>query len=106
VRRYPPAARTPLQAYHAGPIEILIRQRPGQGGTGLQDLRGLILSQGQVPEAIQAASVELYRGDRLIAIEPVTPRGQFALDALSPRTYELCLVWQEQEIWLREIQVA
>jgi hypothetical protein len=61
---------------------------------------------GQVPETIGGTSAELFRGEGLIAIGQVSPRGRFTFEALAPARYELVLLWGDREIRLRGIEVG
>jgi hypothetical protein len=58
-----------------------------------------------VPETIGGARVELYRGEGLIAITEISPRGQFTFAKVEPADYDLSLVWQDRELRLKGVSV-
>jgi len=105
VRNIPGRAQSTPQVYRADGMEVIINQRPARTRPYQWDLVGLVHIAGQVPETIGEARVELYRGEGLIAIEQVSPRGQFTFAGLESAGYDLSLMWGQQEIRLRGIQV-
>jgi len=98
-------ARSKPQVYRADELEIIIHRRPARTHPRRRDLIGQVHIAGQVPETVGEARVELYRGEGLIAIEPVNPRGQFTFAALPAADYDLSLVWGQREVRLKGIQV-
>lgn len=94
------------QAYRAEEVEVIINQRPSLTSPRGWDLSGLVHIKGQVPETIGKAKVQLYRGEGLIAVEPVSPRGLFTIQDVESTTYDLFLVWEDRGIWLRGVTVA
>ncbi len=113
VRGAPEAARPTPQVYRAGEIEIIVNLRPSRTHPRRWDLSGLVHIGGQVPETIGpstssghgGATVELYRGEGLIAITAVSPRGQFTFTAVEPAGYDLSLVWEGREVRLKGVQI-
>lgn len=111
VRGAPEAARPTPQVYrayeneHENEIEIIVNQRPSRTHPRRWDLSGLVHIGGQVPETIGRATVELYRGEGLIAITKVSSRGQFTFTAVEPAGYDLSLVWEDREVRLKGVQV-
>ena len=93
------------QVYRAAEVEVILSLRPSGSHQRQQDLSGLVHVGGQVPGTIGGARVELYYEKGLISIATVSSRGHFELPAVEAAGYDLCLIWQEQEIWLRGIEV-
>ncbi len=94
------------EIYGAGEVELLVTLRPAVFQPGEYDLAGLVHTGGQVPQAVGTAKVELYRGQDLVAITSVSPRGQFTILAVEPGCYELVLLWEHREIHLEGVQVG
>ena len=114
VRGIPGKPRSVPQVYRAGEIEVIVHQHPSRVDPHRPDLSGLVHIGGRVPEDIGpsassgqgGARVELYRDGGLIAITPVSSRGQFTFAAVDPGDYELSLLWGSREVWLRGVQVG
>lgn len=98
------AASLAPQVYRAGEIEIIVSPQPAHA-PHRWDLSGLVHVAGRVPEGIGGARVELYRGEGLIAIATVSPRGHFAFPDVEPAGYDLSLVWGEREVRLKGVRV-
>lgn len=98
-------ARPKQQVYRANEIEIIISLQPVWGQPGRRDLSGLVHIEGQVPETIGGAKVELYRGEGLIAITAVSPRGHFGLTNVDPAEYDLALFWEGRDVRLKGVRV-
>jgi hypothetical protein len=94
------------RVYRAGEIEVILHQRPSRAQPRRHDLHGLVHIGGQVPELDDTAAAELYRGDGLVAIAEISPRGEFTFAAVEPADYALCLVWGTHEIRLAAVQVT
>lgn len=105
VRNIPRMNQARPQVYRAAGIEIIVNPRPARTHPHQYDLVGLIHSAGQIPATIGTAEVELYHGAGLIAISQVSGRGQFTFAAVEPATYDLSLVWDQQEIQLPGMRV-
>ena len=107
VRGAPGATRRTPQVYRADEIEIIVSQTSSRTHPRRWDLSGLVHVGGQVPETIapstgsghRGARVELYRGEGLIAITTVSPRGRFAFAAVEPGDYDIRLVWVKNTGW-------
>jgi hypothetical protein len=98
-------ARAMLQVYRADEIEFILTLPLSDTHPHEQDLSGLVHIGGQVPETIGGAKVELYRHEGLIAIAYISSRGHFTFAAIEPAGYDLCLLWEDREIWLRGVKV-
>jgi hypothetical protein len=94
------------RVYQAGEVEVILDVQPASTHSHRKDLSGLVHVGGQVPETIGGTPVELFRGEGLIAIGQVSPRGRFTFEALAPASYELALLWGDREIRLRGIEVG
>jgi anti-sigma factor RsiW len=116
----PGVARPIPQVYRACETEIIITPRPSPAHPGRWDLCGLVHIGGRVPEAIspstnpgaravgsgrRGATAELYRGEGLIAITSISPRGQFTFTALEPAEYRIDLAWGNREVRLKGAQI-
>jgi hypothetical protein len=106
VRDGPGTARPKQQVYRADEIEVIVSQKPIWGQPGRLDISGLVHVGGRVPETIGGAQVELYRGEGLIAIATVSPRGRFAFTNVEPAAYDLALLWKSRDIWIRDVRVG
>ena len=62
--------------------------------------------EGQAPETIGGARVELYRGVGLIAITAVDPRGHFTFAGVESATYDLSLLWEGRDIQIKGVQIG
>lgn len=89
----PAAAHLTPRVYRIGEAEIIVIQRPSRTHPRRWDLLGAVHLNGRAPKMLSGASVELYRGEDLLSVTPVSLRGQFALTALEPGRYHLNLVW-------------
>lgn len=105
VRDAPKAVGPKQWVYRAGEVEIVINQQPVWARPHRWDLSGLVRIGGQVPEMLGGAMVELYRGEGLIAITRVSPRGRFAFANVGTDDYDLSLIWEDREIRLKEVHV-
>jgi anti-sigma factor RsiW len=105
VRTIPGRDRSTPQVYRADGVEVIVNQHPSRTHPHQWDLVGLVHVAGQVPATIGEARAELYRGEGLIAIEQVSPRGQFTFAGLEPAGYDLGLIWEQREIRLEGIRV-
>lgn len=94
------------RVYQAGEVEVILDVRPASTHSHRKDLSGLVHVGGQVPETIGGTPAELFRGEGLIAVGQVGPRGRFTFEALAPAIYELALLWGDREIRLRGIEVG
>ena len=92
--------------YRAGDVEVLLDLAPSPTPSGRHTLTGLVHTGGRVPETIEEATVELYRGEGLIGITAVSPRGQFSFTDVEPCTYDLRLVWGEREIAMKGVSLT
>jgi hypothetical protein len=98
-------ARAMPQVYRAAEIEFILTLRLSATHPHQQDLSGLMHIGGQVPKTIGGAKVELYRDEGLIAIAHISSRGHFTFAAIDPAEYDLCMLWEDREIWLRGVKV-
>jgi anti-sigma factor ChrR (cupin superfamily) len=105
VRDGPEIARSGRHIYRAGEIEIIVSQRPVWGPPRQWDLSGLVHVGGQVPGTIGGAQMELYRGEGLIAIATISPRGHFGFTKVEPAEYDLALLWQDRDIRLKGVLI-
>jgi hypothetical protein len=94
------------QVYRAGELEVILNRRPSSAHRYQHDLTALVHTGGQEPEGIADARVELYQGEGLIAVASASDRGHFTFSGVEPGEYELCLLWGEREIRLREVRLA
>jgi hypothetical protein len=80
------------QVYQLCDTEIGVTQHASQTRPGRWDLPGRVQVGGQVPESVDGATVELYRGGELVATAVVGPRGQFTFRDLEPGRYHIRLM--------------
>jgi hypothetical protein len=88
-----------------GDIEVLITLEPAPHQPNVRNLSGMILERGKVQEAGDLVRVELYLGEGLVALTSDVERGQFALPGIEVADYDMALVWLDQVLWLRSVQV-
>ena len=69
------------------------------------ELSGLIHVGGEVPATIDRARAELWHEEELIGVCQVSPRGRFSFASVEPGKYELNVVWDKWDFWLREVKV-
>jgi hypothetical protein len=98
-------ARPKQRVYRAGEIEIVVSQRPVWGQSGRWDLSGLVRVGGRVPETMEEARVELYRGEGVIAITFVNPHGHFVFTNVEPAAYDLALLWKGLDVRVKDVRV-
>jgi hypothetical protein len=104
VRVAPGMSRTTPQVYQLCDMEVTVTQRLARANPGRWDLSGRVHVEGQVPESIEGATVQLYRGEALVATTAVSPRGQFTFTDLEPGGYHLGLMWGGSGVRLKEVQ--
>jgi hypothetical protein len=105
VRDASPASRPAPQVYQADEVEVIVQMQASGTHPHLRDLSCLVHIGGHVPETIGQAQAELYRGDGLVDMTRVSPRGRFVFEAVEPSVYDLSLVWGDREIRLKGIKV-
>jgi hypothetical protein len=104
VRVTPGMSRTTAQVYRLCHVKVTVTQRLSQANPGRWDLSGQVDLEGRGPESINGTTVQLYRGEALVATTAVGPRGQFTFRDLEPADYGLTLVWGDFEVHLKEVQ--
>ena len=104
VRVAPGMSRTTAQVYRLCHVKVTVTQRLARANPGRWDLSGHVDLGGRGPESIDGTTAELYRGEALVAIAAVSPRGQFTFRDLEPADYDLNLVWGGSEVWLKNVQ--
>lgn len=106
VVRDAPEVRVEQWVYRIGEIEITLSQRAVWAQPGRWDLSGQVHVGERVPEMIGGARMELYRGDGLIAIAELDPRGCFAFAGVEPSDYVLSLLWGGRDIQVKGVRVG
>jgi hypothetical protein len=91
VRVAPGMSRTTAQVYRLCHVKVTVTQRLARANPGRWDLSGHVDLGGRGPESIDGTTAELYRGEALVAIAAVSPRGQFTFRDLEPGEYYLSL---------------
>lgn len=106
VVRDAPEACAKQWVYRAGEIEISLGQRAVWAQQDHWDLSGQVHIGGRVPETIGGVRVELYHGQGLIAIAAVDPHGYFAFASVESSTYDFSLLWEGQDIQMKNVRVG
>jgi hypothetical protein len=91
VRVAPGMRRTTAQVYRLCHVKVTVTRRPTRANPGRWDLSGQVDLEGRGPESINGTTVQLYRGEALVATTAVSPRGQFTFADLEPGEYYLSL---------------
>lgn len=100
VRVAPGIGRPSPQVYQLCNVEVTVAQRLSRANPDRWDLSGQLDLKGRGPESVDVTTVQLYRGEELVATTTVGPRGQFTFREVEPGSYRLSLVWEGRNIQL------
>ena len=104
VRVAPGIDRPSPQVYQLCDVEVTVAQRLSRANPDRWYLSGQMDRKGRGPESIDVMTVQLYRGDVLVATAAVNPRGQFTFRDLETAIYTLELMWEGSGVRLQEVQ--
>ena len=104
IRVAPGMERTTAQVHRLCHVKVTVTQRLTRANPGRWDISGQVDLGGYGPESIDGTTVQLYRGEALVATITVSPRGQFTFRDLEPADYDLDLVWGGSGVRLEKVQ--
>jgi len=105
VRVAPGMNRTTAQVHRLCHVKVTVTQRLARANPGRWDLSGQVDLGGRGPESIDGTTVQLYRGEELIATTAVSPRGQFTFTEVEPGSYRLSLTAENRAVHTKDLQV-